>query len=163
MTRSARDILEERAQALAEPVKDEAKQALPVTVFARAGQQYGVRMEEVEGAGRLRDLSTVPGAPGHIVGALQHRGEVVVLLDLPRLWGEGDRGVQDLPTYMVLSDGRQRVGILVEDLRGVHELDGAPVPYQGVERSGVVEVAHLRGEPMLILSAKVLLQDPRLT
>jgi hypothetical protein len=54
------------------------------------------------------------------------------------------------------------VGVLVEELQGVQDVDANTTPYQGVDRSGLTEVARQRGSAILVLSAARLLQDPRL-
>ncbi len=162
MNRDPLQVLQERAKALAERPAPEAHGKLPLTMFLRGAQVYGIRTAEVEGAGRLRELSAAPGAPSWMVGAIQHRGVVLSLIDLPAFWGMETTGVADLPTYVVVSDGRAKVGILVEELRGVHDVEAATSPYQGVERSGLNEIARQNGAPILVVSASRLLQDPRL-
>jgi hypothetical protein len=62
----------------------------------------------------------------------------------------------------VVTDGKQQIGLLVEELVGVHEVDAAIQPYRGDERVGVSEVAHWGAQPVLVLSASRLLQDGRL-
>ncbi|MGQ0508216.1 MAG: chemotaxis protein CheW [Myxococcaceae bacterium] len=162
MKRAPLDILQERAQQLAERPAPEQQGKVALTMFLRGGQVYGVRTLEVEGAGRLRDLSPAPGAPAWMLGAIQHRGRVLSLVDLPLFWNMETSGVADLPTYIVVSDGISQVGILVEELRGVQDVDAVTTTYQGVERSGLTEIARQAGNPILVLSAPALLQDSRL-
>lgn len=162
MSREAIEILKERAEALALPDQASPEAAVPLTLFNRGKQLYGVRLGEVEGAGRLRHLSLVPGAPPWMLGAVQYRGAILTLLDLPPFWGLEVKGLSDLPTFLVVSDGHQQVGVLVEELAGVHEVEGAIVPYRGDERAGVSEIAYLGRQPVLILSAVRLFQDGRL-
>ncbi len=162
MNRDPLGILQERARQLAERPAAQEHGKLALTMFLRSGQVYGVRTVEVEGAGRLRELSAAPGAPSWMVGAIQHRGAVLSLIDLPAFWGMETSGVADLPTYVVISDGRSRVGLLVEELRGVHDVEMATSAYQGLERSGLTEIARQGGTPILVLSSARLLQDPRL-
>lgn len=162
LDKSPEQLLEDRARALAQVPAQKAP-GLALTLFERLDQLYGLRLAEVEGAGRLKDLSPVPGAPEWLVGAILHRGRVVSMIDLPSFWGLQQRGVADLPTFVVITDGRSRVGFLVEDLLGVHELPDAPSAYQGVERSGLVEVARRAERPVLVLSARKLFEDPRLS
>jgi purine-binding chemotaxis protein CheW len=162
MNRDAIEILKERAEALARSDQASADAAVPLTLFHRGKQLYGVRLGEVEGAGRLKQFSPVPGAPPWMVGAVQHRGAILTLLDLPPFWGLEVKGLSDLPTFLVISDGLQKVGVLVEELLGVHEVDGEVAPYRGDERAGVSEVARFSGQPVLVLSAARLFQDGRL-
>src|SRR5688572_16443109 len=108
MNQDAIDILKERAEALARSDQASTEAAVSLTLFTRGKQMYGVRLGEVEGAGRLKQLSLVPGAPPWMVGAVQHRGAILSLLDLPPFWGLEVKGLSDLPTFLVVSDGRQQ-------------------------------------------------------
>jgi purine-binding chemotaxis protein CheW len=162
MGKDAVQILKERAEAAAHVEEQVAIATVPLSLFLRGKQHYGLRLSEVEGAGRLRQLSHVPGAPPWMVGAVQHRGSILTLMDLAPFWGVELKGLADLPTFVVVGDGRSQIGILVEELVGVHEVDAAIQPYRGDERVGISEIAHWDGQPVLVLSAARLLQDGRL-
>jgi CheW-like domain len=172
-------ILKERARALSQKGDPAVTGDASLTLFKRAHQMYGVRPQDVESAGRLRHMSPIPAAPSWMVGAVQHQGMVLTLIDLPAFWGHELEGIADLPTYIVLTDGQRRVGILVEELRGDEvQFDGAPVPYRGPDRSGVTAVAwgHYPPAPgeaapedaarrkvsVLVVSGAELLRDSRL-
>jgi purine-binding chemotaxis protein CheW len=156
------DVLKDRARALARPLDETADRGVSLTLFSRLRTWYGVRLEEVEGAGQLREISRVPGAPPWIAGAIYHRGEVLTLIDLPAFWGQSTRGIADMPTYLVLGHDGAHIGVLVESLAGVQEVDAPPEPYRGVERVGLAEMAQRKHQPVLVLSAARLLADPRL-
>lgn len=162
MAKDAIQILKERAEVAAHVEEQVAMATVSLSLFVRGAQTYGLRLTDVEGAGRLRQLSHVPGAPPWMMGAAQHRGAIITLLDLAPFWGLELKGLADLPTFVVVSDGAQKIGILVEELLGVHEVDAAIQPYRGDERAGVSEVARMGMEAVLVLSAARLLQDARL-
>ena len=162
MGKDAIQILKERAEAAAHVEEQAAVATVPLSLFIRGKQLYGLRLGEVEGAGRLRQLSHVPGAPPWMMGAAQHRGAIITLLDLAPFWGLELKGLADLPTFVVVTDGRAQIGVLVEELLGVHEVDAAIHPYRGDERVGISEVAHWGQQAVLVLSAARLLQDGRL-
>jgi chemotaxis signal transduction protein len=162
--REAIGLLQERARQLAQTSQsDDQESGLPVILFRRNQQLFGVRLEEARGSGRLRDLTAIPGGPDWITGVIQHQGEVLSLIDLPSYWGEPIQGVRDLPTYVVgaLPGTNQKVGILVEELLGVHPLEGALSGYHGAKRHGLTEVGHKDAEPVLLLSVRALLEDQR--
>ena len=161
MSKDALSTLQTRARQLAERPPDETRARLALTVFRRAGSFFGFPVSEVEGAGRLRELSPIPGGASWMAGVIQHRGEVLTLVDLPTFWGNTVPGVADFPTYIVISNGTLRLGLLVEELYGVREMENKSVLYEGVERVGLVEVARLGAEPVMVLSAKRLLGDAR--
>ena len=162
MAKDPVQILKERAAAVARVEEQVAVATVPLSLFTRGKQIYGLRLGEVDGAGRLRQLSHVPGAPPWLVGAVQYRGAILTLLDLPPFWGFELKGLADLPTFVVIDSRGQRVGLLVEELLGVHEVDAAIQPYRGDERPGISEVTYLDDQPVLVLSASRLMQDGRL-
>lgn len=162
MSRSAKEILQERARALAAPMAQAPTDPVGLTLFRRGGQLLGIRLAEVAAGGLLRQLSPIPGGPAWLLGALHHRGQVISLLDLPTLWGLPTAGVRDLPSFVVLTDGVRRLGLAVEELLGVHEVVGGLIPYAGETRAGLQEVARYQERSVLVLSAPRLFADPRL-
>jgi purine-binding chemotaxis protein CheW len=161
MTHAPLERLRLRASQLARRPPEVTQERASMVLFIRGGQVYGVTLEEVEGAGKLREVSPIPDAAPWMFGALQYKGEVLTLIDLLTFWGTPVFGLADLPTFVTLTNGRQRVGVMVEELLGAQEVDGAATRYEGVERVGLLNVARLRGEPVLVLSARNLLSDPR--
>jgi purine-binding chemotaxis protein CheW len=157
------DILKQRAQVLCLPPAPETSEGLALTLFVRHEMLLGVKVDEVAGAGNVRQLSPIPRAPAWMLGAVFHRGEVLTLIDLPAFWGLDLRRIVDLPTYVVISDGRSKVGVLAEDLRGVQEVAASVTAWRGEPRQGVCEVGRHQDRPVAIISAQALLSDPRLT
>jgi purine-binding chemotaxis protein CheW len=162
VSRTAREILEARAEALA-TVEPEAPGVLEaLTLFRLLGQLCAVRSGEVDSAGQLRELSPVPGGPAWLVGATLHRGAVLSLVDLAALWELPAPGVRDLPSFVVVTHGGRRLGVLVDQLLGNLELEGALIPYRGPARAGLHEVACRGAEPIWVISTAALLSDDRL-
>jgi purine-binding chemotaxis protein CheW len=159
---TAREILEARARALAATQEAAPLAVASLTLFRLGGQLYAVRASDVDGAGQLRELSPVPGAPAWLLGATLYRGSIVSLVDLLALWGVPAAGVRDLPSFVVLAQGARRLGLLVDQLLGNLDVEGALLPYEGPEHAGLVELARHGGEPVPVLTAASLLADPRL-
>jgi purine-binding chemotaxis protein CheW len=151
--RHSRQLLEARARALAVPEPREEAATTALVLLRAAGQLVAFRAAEVEGAGRVREFATVPGGPAWLSGVVQLRGKVLSLLDLNRVWSEQRRGVADLTSYVILTRGGLRVGVLAEELLGFQDLSSALTSYQGTDRPGVVEVGRLGDDPVLVLSA----------
>src|SRR5512141_1319483 len=107
MAKDAIQILKKRAEAAAHVEEQVAVATVPLSLFTRGKQIYGLRLGEVNGAGRLRQLSQVPGAPPWMVGAVQYRGTIITLLELPPFWGFELKGLADLPTIVVIDSGGQ--------------------------------------------------------
>jgi purine-binding chemotaxis protein CheW len=161
MSTNALERLKSRSQRLAlKPLEEKPGQS-QMTLFRRGGQLYALPIEHVEGASRVRELSPIPDGLPWMVGATLYKGEVLTLVDLLSFWGALPQGIADLPSFLVLSSGGQRVGLLVEELLGMQEVDDASTRYEGVERVALTHVGRLKGEPVLVLSAKELLSDDR--
>jgi len=158
---STHAILTERARALSQRPADETTARAQFVLVRRTGLLIGLRVAEVESAGRVRDITPVPGAPEWLRGATVHRGHVVSLIDLVGLWGEA-RGA-DLPSFVCLRLGERRLGVLVEELLGFDETDASLESWQGIERAGVVAVTHRARERVLVISAERLFSSPALT
>src|SRR4051812_942189 len=96
-------MLDERARLLARKPDDAGATGVSMVLFTRGGVTYAIAPGQVEGAGRLKDFTPVPGAPSYIVGAVQFRSRVISLVDLMVLWGLEVRGVADLPLFLVVA------------------------------------------------------------
>lgn len=158
MGRNSAAKLQALTERLAAPPPEVRTDVALLTVFSRGGLLYGVALSEVVGAARLRDLSPIPDALPWMAGVVSHQGEVITLVDLVAFWGLPRRGVADLPTYLVVTDGVRRVGLLVEGLLGVREMDGPLRLYEGVASVGVTREALFEGAPVAVLSVDSLLR-----
>jgi purine-binding chemotaxis protein CheW len=118
-----RRVLLERAKTLSVPGAAETPEGHEsILVFRSAGDRYGVLLSEiVEIAGYVR-LTAVPGAPPHVAGLLQLRGEVRPVYRLERLIGtpgETSSGSE----FVLLLRGRRRVfAILADEAEGVRDV-----------------------------------------
>lgn len=164
-----REILDARARRLAAPVVSAARQAgLELATFEVAGERYGIAARLVREVVRLVDLARIPGAPDHVAGATNLRGEIVIVVDLRPLLalddrGGGRRGLPDLSRLIVLGDERPPIAILADAARELVTIDAAAVR----EPPDAARLArtYLRGvtdDALIVLDGDVLLDDPRL-
>ncbi len=158
MTDASEQILKRRAEVLA--VTDGLTQVVvtELVVFRVGGQLAAFRASEVEGAGRVRELAPVPGGPAWLTGVVQSRGRVLSLVDLNRVWSAPRRGVADQTSYVVVASGPLRLGVLSEELLGFQEIETTLVPFEGTDRPGVIEVARLGADHVLVLTARRVFQ-----
>jgi len=71
-----------------------------------------------------------------MMGAVQHRGSILTLLDLAPFWGVELRAWRDLPTFIVVGDGRAQIGLLWRSWWGCTRWTPPIQPYRGDERVG---------------------------
>src|SRR5262245_14863928 len=87
--------------------------------------EYGVPCDVVREIVRYARLARVPGASHNISGALNLRGAVVPVIDVPRRLGLGATRI-DLKTPIVVVDVHgSYVGLLVDRVADVVSLDGS--------------------------------------
>ncbi len=80
-----RQVLEERARALARPPEDQADgDALELVVLAVGAERYGVDVRQVREVRPLAGLAPVPGTPACWVGLVNLRGSLCPVLSLRR-------------------------------------------------------------------------------
>jgi purine-binding chemotaxis protein CheW len=167
---AARRILEERARKLAQP-SGEAKSGaedLPVLVFSRAGERYGVDpLHVMEVLPPIRP-TPLPGARRFLVGVIHHRGEVRAVFDLRRLLGAPgpeDAGAKPEGRVVVVELQGLSFGLLADEVTGIVPVEAHDIAAaESLSRDG--QAAWIRGttgEMVSILDLDELARDPRIT
>lgn len=121
-------------------------------VFACGSSLYAVPAETAAEVVTLPVVTRVPGAPMHVLGVFAHRGEVLPVVDLPRLAGKTVD--QQLKRAVVVRSTGGAVALTATRVHGVSSLEGA------LERLGDAGLqAHLRG-PATSPAGEVAVIDP---
>jgi chemotaxis signal transduction protein len=154
-------ILRERAVILArEPQPEAAADRTDYLVFTCAGRTIAVGSEYAAEAVPAKGIFTVPGAPPHVVGGLNHRGRMIAILSLPILLGlpQGAADQAPYPLVIVLRPGgaAQEVGFQASTLVGFTSI--APGEIGGLRGSTLKWVAGMSGAGTLILDAGPMLE-----
>lgn len=119
-----------------------------------AGEQYALPVEHVLEVAERGAVTPVPGAPAHVVGVRNLRGEVLPVVDLASALGLEAAGRAAGERIVVLEEGGRRAGLAVEGLVGVAQL--ADVSAQEGERF-VSATALADGELVGVLAADAVL------
>jgi purine-binding chemotaxis protein CheW len=149
-----RQVLLERARALAESRNEERRETLSVLAFRVGGERYAVPIEAVDHVLESKGLCSLPGAPRHVLGALVSRSRVVAVLDLRQMLGLEGGGVSDLTRVVVVEVDEEGFGLAAEEVEGRLELARAelsqpppgPFSYLTRNRLMVLDVKQL-GDP----------------
>jgi purine-binding chemotaxis protein CheW len=164
-----RAILDERARTLARvPDRADAVAAGPrVAIFAIGGERFAIEARHVLHVFRASGLTPIPGVPAEYAGVINHRGEILAVLDLGRMLGvepgEGTR--DDAGWILVLADDRGELGALVDAVHEVRTLgtgellDRPAVAEQAVRHDYVLGVT---GDALILIDGGALLRDDRL-
>lgn len=109
-----REILERRAQALAEINVDAngTQVALNLITFSLGSERYAVPIEEVIEIQPLKNWAKIPCAPSFIIGAVNLRGRIYSLMDIARFIGLAER-VMPVSAHVLLVRG---INPLCEDV-----------------------------------------------
>jgi purine-binding chemotaxis protein CheW len=155
-----RQVLEERARALARPAAPPpAGDTLELITFALANEVYAIESRYVVAVFKLIDLSPLPGAEPPVFGMTAWRGELLTILDLRAALGLAVTALNELSRVIVLGEDRPAFGILAD---AAHELVTLPASEVREPSEGVAaKREYLRGvtpDAMLVLEATKLLQ-----
>lgn len=162
---NVRRVLEQRARRAAASVVEGAPAGtLEVLTFSLGGERYGVEAELVSEVCPLRDLTVVPCTPSFIAGVVSLRGQVLAITDLRRYFDLPTRGLTELNRVVVLREGRNEVGLLVDTIDGLHSVAPASLQASLPTLTGIRE-RFLKGVapgPLVVLDGRLLLEDTSL-
>jgi purine-binding chemotaxis protein CheW len=117
-----REVLADRARALAESRQEERRQTVSVLAFRVGGERYAVPIEAVDHVLESRGMCPLPGAPRYVLGALVSRSRVVPVLDLRQVLALEGGGMSDLPRVVVVEVSEEYFGLAAEEVDGRTEL-----------------------------------------
>ena len=160
-------ILKERARALARPVEEAVTQAegLELLVFSVGAERYGIETDHVVEVIPLRELTPVPCTPASILGVVNHRGRILPVLDLRRLFDLADQGVAEGSRVVAVEARGMTFGIFAGAVTGtvrvgVEEVAPSPAT-SAADRQGLIR--GVTGEMVAVLDLDALSRDPRIT
>lgn len=116
---------------------------------------YGVNVMQVREVLRYSDIAPVPGAPSYVLGIINLRGNVVTVIDTRMRFGLPAAEVTDNTRIMIIESEKQVIGILVDSVAEVVDLNTADIddtPNVGTEESAkFIRGVCNRNEDLLIL------------
>ena len=161
-----RRILGERARAFAQPLAAPATtgERIELLVMARAEERYGIEIARVEDVCPLRELTPVPCTPPIVLGVINHRGRVLPVLDLRRLFDLAGHGIAEGSGVVAVETEGIRVGLYADVVTGIVQVgvdEISPPP----AALGAGRQALLRGvtaDMLAVLDLDALIRDPRI-
>lgn len=104
-----------------------------LVVFEVANESYGLDIHQVKEIIRVPDITRVPRTPPFVEGVINLRGSVIPVLDLRKRFGFDSREADDAQRIVVIEMGDQTVGVIVDRVLEVLQVDeakiDAPSPY----------------------------------
>lgn len=162
----ARAVMDERARILARvpAAPPQPGDALEVLTFTLANERYGIDARSVREIVHLVDFTPVPGVPDFIIGLVNLRGEILVVVDLRSFLGVTAKGLTDLSRVIVLGGERAEFGVLADEAREVVtlRLDEVGEPPESIAGVGREYLRGVTEHALILLDGAVLLNDARL-
>ncbi len=159
-------ILRARAQKLAQEkaATGSARETLEIVEFDLAGERYAIELGRVREVCPLKDLTPVPCTPGFVLGIINLRGEIRVVISLKEFFGLPSTDLTDLSKIIIIQDGENSAGILADGVRGVRAIDPGDLQPSLPTLTGR-RADYLRGvagDGLVVLDAAKILSDPRI-
>jgi purine-binding chemotaxis protein CheW len=159
-------ILRDRAQALAKPLAEARTPAetLELLVFSLAGERYGIETAHVLEVVPLLGLTPVPHTPPFVLGVVNHRGRILPVLDLRRLFQLVGQGITERGQLVAVNAGGMTFGIIADAVSGtvrvaVEDMSAPPVTVTGDHQAVIRGVTE---EMVAVLDLEALARDPRI-
>ncbi|MGE5423519.1 MAG: chemotaxis protein CheW [Ignavibacteriales bacterium] len=87
-----------------------------MVVFKLAGEQYGVRIIQVQEINRLSSITKVPRAPKFVEGVVNLRGDVIPVIDLRKRFEIEHKGYNEFTRIIVSDIKNKKIGIIVDEV-----------------------------------------------
>lgn len=132
--------------------------------FFLSQEKYGINVMQVQEVLRVSEIAPVPGAPDYVLGIINLRGNVVTVIDTRQRFGLGSKEMDDSSRIVIVESGDQVVGILVDSVAEVIDLQLSEIesaPNVGSEDSSrfIQGVASQSDELLIIIDLNKLLSD----
>jgi len=153
---------------MTEPVTEDLDEELQRWVtFELDNEVYGISVSEVREVLRYSDIAPVPGAPSFVVGIINLRGNVVTVIDTRSRFGLPKSVVNDDTRIIIIDIEDQEVGILVDSVAEVVDLDANAIeaaPNVGNEDTSryIKGVTSMEGSLLILVDVNKLLTDEEL-
>jgi purine-binding chemotaxis protein CheW len=132
-------------------------------VFSIGDERYGIETARVIEVLGFTELTRVPCTPPFVLGVVNHRGRIVPVLDLQRLFGGAGSDATAEGRVVTVEAGGMTFGILAAAVTGSIRIgadDLAPAPAAPVGGSSLVR--GVTAEMVAVLDVDALVRDPRI-
>lgn len=136
-----------------------------MVVFGLAGEQYGVRITQVQEINRLAKITKVPRAPRFVEGVINLRGDVIPVIDLRKRFEIESKNYNEFTRVIVSDINNKKIGIIVDEvlevLRISHQLvEDAPDILQNQQMHSFMDgIANLEKRMIMMLNLENILVE----
>ena len=146
-TPEERTVLRERACTLAQTLETEDQVGLmTVAVVRLGGELFAVALQSIREFAEFHSVTSVPCSPGHIVGLMNLRGDLVTVVDVSGVLGLTAARAHSECKVVVLNSADLGAGVLVDAVLDVFSMSSA-------ERAVAIAAAPAAGREYLLGTA----------
>ncbi len=149
--------MSEKAQSGNDPISE-------WVTFRLDAEKYGIDVMRVREVLRNTEIAPVPGAPDHILGIINLRGNVVTVIDTRQRFGLMPREIDDASRIVIIEAGDEAVGMTVDSVAEVVALNASAIetaPNVGNDDSArfIQGVSNLEDGLLILVDLKKFLQE----
>ncbi|MGL5291986.1 MAG: chemotaxis protein CheW [Vibrionaceae bacterium] len=135
--------------------------------FMLGSETYGINVMQVREVLRHTEIAPVPGAPNHVLGIINLRGNVVTVLDMRTLFGLSPCEVTNETRVIVIESSTQVVGLMVDCVAEVvylksSEIDTTPTVGTDEGSKYIQGICNRNDNLLLLVNLNRLLTDDEL-
>lgn len=141
LTSAEIEILRARAERYAKQPEKRAEDVTHAIVLTRGGARYAAPLRSLREIRPLKVFCRIPDASRCVPGMFHCRGEILSLHDIEAFMMEGAGG-RPAPWVLILEQGRERIGLMADEVLDVVEVSAArvmPVPITFGDRATCFE------------------------
>lgn len=87
-----------------------------MVVFKLEGEQYGLRINQVQEINRLTKITKVPHAPRFVEGVINLRGDIIPVIDLRKRFEIESKDYNEFNRVIVSDINNKKIGIIVDEV-----------------------------------------------
>ena len=140
---------------------------MKLVTFKLGRDRYGVSIDMVREIQRAEGITTVPTAPPFVNGVMNLRGSILSVVDIRTFFGLPAVNQGPRARILLVESGDLRVGLLVERVDEIAQINTADIqpplsPGQGIAEDYIRGIVKHRGEMLIVINLKRILENPRL-
>jgi len=93
-----------------------------IVIFDMAGAIYGIPTDYIQEITRIVHVNPVPEAPDFVVGAIDYRGDLIVVIDLMKRLRIGEAKADLSSLFLIVYYEGRRTGLLIDTVLDVASL-----------------------------------------
>lgn len=132
---------------------------LKIVSFELGREIYGIPVYEIEEILRVPDIAEVPNTKDFMEGVINLRGNIVPVINVALKFQLDSKDVDDESRIIVIEEGEESVGILVDKVNEVIKIDEKEIEEEpdvstGIPKEAFMGVINFKGRMLILLDIK---------